>query len=155
MNKRMLISGAICAIVIAGIVVFGFSGSNKTSTTTPVPVATVPTATVPVADTTGTATNKYKNGTYSAVGTYTSPEGQENITVSVTLKNGVIVATSATNGAHDGTSRRYQNMFIGGYQALVVGKSIDSVSLDRVSGSSLTPAGFNNALAQIKTQAQA
>jgi len=36
----------------------------------------------------------------------------------------------------------------------VIGKNIADVQLSRVSGSSLTPEGFNNALATIKSQAQ-
>jgi hypothetical protein len=38
---------------------------------------------------------------------------------------------------------------------LVVGKSVDEVSLSRVAGSSLTSLGFNNALTQIKEDAKA
>jgi len=46
-------------------------------------------------------------------------------------------------------------MFISGYKPYVIGKNIDTISLDRVSGSSLTPAAFNEALGQIKTEARA
>ena len=40
-------------------------------------------------------------------------------------------------------------------KTLVVGKKITDVKLDKVSGSSLTPKGFNDALEQIKTLAKA
>jgi hypothetical protein len=70
------------------------------------------------------------------------------------LQNGVITGTSATGGANDPEASQYQSQFISGYKSLVVGKSIDSVSLSRVSGSSLTSQGFNNALQQIKNQAK-
>ncbi len=99
--------------------------------------------------------SKYKNGTYTAVGSYNSPAGSESINVSVTISNDVITGTSATPLAQDGRSMRYEEMFISGYKQYVVGKSVDSVTLDYISGSSLTPIGFNDALAQIKSKALA
>ena len=95
----------------------------------------------------------YKDGTYTADGTYQSPTMTEKITVSVTLKNGVITDTSAKNDAPDKVGKKFQDQFISGYKQQVVGKKIGDVQLSRVSGSSLTPAGFNDALDQIKTQA--
>lgn len=125
-------------------------GTNQSSPAqTPTPVTATP-ATVP-----SSTKSKYKNGTYSAVGVYYSPEGQESINVSVTLTNGIVTDSTVTGNATNGRSVRYQQMFIGGFKSLVIGKSIDAISLDYVSGSSLTPAGFNDALSQIKTKAQA
>lgn len=98
-------------------------------------------------------TSGYKDGTYTATGDYQSPSQAEQITITVTLKNGVITDTSATNGAPDPTSQKFQNQFISGYKQQVVGKNINDVTLSRVSGSSLTPTGFNDALSKIKTQA--
>lgn len=101
------------------------------------------------------ATNaEYKDGQYNATGSYSSPGGQEEITVNVTLKDGVITATSAEAEASGATAEEYQGKFISGYKDLVVGKTIDSVSLDRVSGSSLTSGGFNRAIEDIIKQAQ-
>jgi hypothetical protein len=37
---------------------------------------------------------------------------------------------------------------------MVVGKNIDEVNLGKVSGSSLTPIGFNNAIEDIRSQAK-
>lgn len=51
-------------------------------------------------------------------------------------------------------SARFQDLFAQNYKPLVIGKNIDEVQLGKVSGSSLTPMGFNDALAKIKTQAQ-
>ena len=99
--------------------------------------------------------SKYRDGTYTAIGSYDSPAGQESINVSVTLKNGIVTAAKVTQMAQDRTSIRYQQRFISGYLPLVVGKNIGSIRLDVVSGSSLTPIGFNAALAKIKAQAQA
>ena len=73
----------------------------------------------------------------------------------MTLQNDIITSVSATPIANDGTSRRYQAKFISGYQQYVLGKNIADVNLTTVSGSSLTPRGFDDALAQIKTQAKA
>lgn len=97
----------------------------------------------------------YKDGTYQATGSYVSPGGNESITISVTLKDGVVTETSATSGANDPTAKQYQGEFIAGYKDQVVGKKVSSIKLSRVSGSSLTSQGFNSALEQIKQQAQA
>lgn len=97
----------------------------------------------------------FKDGTYAATGSYESPGGNEKITVHVTLANGVITGTSATSGAQDPEAHEYQGMFIGGYKSQVVGKNIADVHLSRVSGSSLTSQGFNDAISQIENQAKA
>ena len=102
----------------------------------------------------GTQTNNtYKDGSYTATGSYQSPGGQEEIDITVTLKDGVITDTSANGKPSGATATEYQGKFISGYKDQVVGKAIDSVSLDRVSGSSLTPKGFNDAIEQIKQEA--
>lgn len=97
----------------------------------------------------------YKDGTYSAVGSYESPGGRDQLGVSVTLKNDIIIDATVTNIASDRTSKRYEDAFIAGYKTLVIGKNIASLKLDVVSGSSLTPIGFNNAITIIKAQAKA
>lgn len=97
----------------------------------------------------------FKDGTYTATGSYTSPGGNESITINVTLKDGVVTETSAVSGANDPTAKQHQNEFISGYKDQVVGKKIDVIKLSRVSGSSLTSQGFNSAIQQIKQQAQA
>jgi uncharacterized protein with FMN-binding domain len=96
----------------------------------------------------------YKDGTYSATGSYDSPGGTEKITISVTLKDDTISDTSATAGATNHDGEEYQERFISGYKSLVVGKPIDAVKLSRVSGSSLTSQGFNEAIGAIKDQAK-
>ena len=101
------------------------------------------------------AATEYKNGTYQATGSYDSPAGPESIGVSITISNDTITNSSVTLLAGDRTSQRYQQRFASSYQSLVVGQSVDSVQLGAVSGSSLTPIGFNNALAAIKVQAKA
>ena len=97
----------------------------------------------------------YKDGTYSATGSYGSPGGEDQVAVTLTLTDDIITDVTVTPSAQDGTSRRYQSRFVSGYKQYVLGKNIASVNLTSVSGSSLTPIGFDNALAQIKAQAKA
>ena len=104
---------------------------------------------------TKTTTGTYKDGTYTASGTYQSPGGSEEIEVTVTLQHNKITSTSATAKAASGTSRQYQQEFVSSYKALIVGKDINDVELDRVAGSSLTSNGFNDALEEIKQDATA
>lgn len=101
-----------------------------------------------------TVTTKYKDGTYTKVGSYQSPGGTDSITVTVTVKNDVVESVSLINGAISGTSQYYENLFIDGVSAQVVGKKLDSVSVGKVNGASLTGNGFNNAVTQIRTAAQ-
>ena len=96
----------------------------------------------------------YKDGTYKATGDYVSPGGSQEITVSVTVENGIITDTSAQNGANDTESKEHQGDFIAGYKSKVVGKKLSEVSLSRVSGSSLTSQGFNDAIQQIRQDAK-
>ena len=102
-----------------------------------------------------TSDSIYVDGTYSANGTYSSPAGNEEVSVTITLEDDVIVSATFTGNATHPTSVKLQGMFSDGYEALVVGTSIDSVNLDVVNGSSLTPIGFENALNSIKSQAAA
>lgn len=97
----------------------------------------------------------YQDGEYMAVGSYTSPGGGETIDVTLTLQDNIVTAVEVTPNAKLPISKKYQGQFIEGYKELVLGKNIDEVELDVVSGSSLTPIGFENALEQIKAEAQA
>lgn len=96
----------------------------------------------------------YKDGTYTAMGSYTSPAGPEEIEVSLTLKDGLVTNTVVVPKATNEVSIKLQGMFIGGLQSVVIGKSIDDVELDKVAGSSLTPKGWNDAVAKIQAQAR-
>ncbi len=96
----------------------------------------------------------YKNGTYTAVGSYNSPGGLEKIKVSLTLQNDTVVEAITVGEASSPTSKEYQAQFISGFRPSVVGKNITAISLDVVSGSSLTSQGFNDAVLKIKTQAK-
>ena len=110
---------------------------------------TVPPVTAPV------VVQAYKDGTYAATGMYTSPAGKEEVGVSLTLKDNVITDVTFTPKATNEVSIKLQGMFASGFKELVVGKDINTVKLDKVSGSSLTPKGFNDALDKIRLEAQA
>jgi len=130
------------------------SDNNNANTQTAPTVQT--TAIVPKKTITSTKVSSvYKNGTYTANGSYMTPEGQVAINVSVTLVNDIITDANVTSASGGRTSVRYQDKFIAGYKQYVVGKNIADVQLSKVSGSSLTPEGFNNAIATIKAQAHA
>lgn len=168
-NKRILITflavTIIAVVVIAGVMMAqSDKKADETADTTDTvttsssegTVESVAPSTTSEATTDTTAgSSAYKDGEYTATGSYSSPGGTERITISVTLDDGVVTATSATSGATDRDSKEYQSQFIANYKTSVVGKAIESISLNRVSGSSLTSQGFNAALDKIKTQAKA
>lgn len=150
-GTKLVISLVAFVAIVGGIFAYVARSGVSVPADSSLPVTSPVTSTTVPADTKGT----YKDGVYTAVGRYRSPEGAESIGVSITLKDGIVVDSTVTSNATDGKSIRYQGFFIGGYKALVVGKSLDAIKLTKVSGSSLTPGGFNNALEQIKVQAQA
>ena len=105
----------------------------------------------------GTTTNTnytFKDGTYSASGSYQAPSGTESIQVALTVKGNVVTNVVATPSAISSMSARWQARFVSGISQLVVGKNLNEVSVSQVSGSSLTSNGFNNAVDQIKAQAK-
>lgn len=95
----------------------------------------------------------YKDGTFSADGAYTTHVGPEQVHVSLTLKGGVITDSQFSATPNAERSGYYQGMFADNYKQYVIGKNINDVHLTKVSGSSLTPIGFNDALEKIKAQA--
>jgi len=101
------------------------------------------------------STGSYTDGEYSATGEYQSPGGPESIEVTVALEGNVVTEVTVTGNATDGNALRYQTEFEDGIAAEVVGVNIDELSVDKVAGSSLTSDGFNDAIAQIKGDADA
>lgn len=96
---------------------------------------------------------QYRNGTYSVTGNYVSPGGPREVNVMLTLVDGVINEVSAQGTATDATSKRFQGEFVANFKPQVIGKNISEIVLTKVSGSSLTPKGFNDALEKIKAEA--
>ena len=97
----------------------------------------------------------YVDGTYTAEGSYATPESVETITVTVTLADDIVTAVEVVGNPQKSESERYQGEFIGGIADVVVGQDIDSLSVSRVAGSSLTSGGFNQAIDTIKSEATA
>ena len=95
----------------------------------------------------------YADGTYTAEGTYNTPESVETISVTVTLEGDVITDVQVEGDPQKSESEQYQGQFIGGISDVVVGQDIDEVSVSRVAGSSLTSGGFNDAIETIKAEA--
>jgi uncharacterized protein with FMN-binding domain len=95
----------------------------------------------------------YSDGTYSATGSYQSPAGSESIAVSLTLEDDIVTSVTVSSHAENDTSVQFQNKFIGGVSSQVIGMDLDQLSVGNVAGSSLTPKGFNSAVASIKAQA--
>lgn len=152
----LIIIALVAIAATAVIVVNQNSNENDTTTnTTQVSENEGPSETEAVNTNSSTDTSAYADGTYSATGSYSSPGGRESIELSVTIKDGVITGTSLETDPASRDSRTYQASFASGYKDLVVGKSVDEVSLSRVAGSSLTSNGFNDALDQIKSDAKA
>ncbi|WP_396641756.1 FMN-binding protein [Microbacterium sp.] len=106
-------------------------------------------------DGSGTSSAPYVDGTYTATGSYQTPETVETIEVTITLADDVITAVEVSGDPQASESERYQSEFIGGISDEVVGENIDDISVDRVAGSSLTSGGFNDAIAAIKDEAAA
>ena len=98
-------------------------------------------------------TGSYADGEYTESAEYTSPNGTEEVTVTVTLADGVITAVEVVGDGDNPNSKRYQGEFADGIGDVVVGKNIDEISVDKVAGSSLTSAGFNDAIDAIKADA--
>ncbi len=102
---------------------------------------------------TTSASGSYKDGTYTADGSYQTPETVESISVTLTVADGVVKDVEVTGDPQARETEEYQAKFIGGISEEVVGKSLDELNVTRVAGSSLTSGGFNEALKSIKEQA--
>ncbi|WP_251445281.1 MULTISPECIES: FMN-binding protein [unclassified Microbacterium] len=126
------------------------ASSAETTKDTPAPQSTAE-ASAPAASGTG---GTYKDGTYTADGSYQTPETVEKITVSITIAGDTVTAVKVTGDPQASETEHYQSQFIGGISAQVVGKKLDEISVSRVSGSSLTSKGFTQALATIRTEAK-
>lgn len=138
--------------VIAGLVLVGaLAGCASTSADSgPDPDAVDP---APPSDGGSSGTGDYADGTYTESGQYTAPSGTETVTVTITLADNAVTAVEVVGDATDPEAKLHQQMFIDGIGAMVVGKNIDELQVDRVGGSSLTSGGFNAAVEAIKADA--
>lgn len=103
----------------------------------------------------GDSAGTYEDGTYTADGSYQTPETVEKISVTLTLADGVVTDVEVTGDPQAPETEQYQGQFIDGIAEVVEGKSIDELDVSRVAGSSLTSGGFNDAVESIKEQAAA
>ena len=103
----------------------------------------------------GDAAGDYADGTYTAEGSYQTPETVEKISVTLTLADGVVTGVEVTGDPQAPETEQYQGQFIDGIAEVVEGKRIDELNVTRVAGSSLTSGGFNAAVETIKEEAAA
>ncbi|MDO8335888.1 MAG: calcium-binding protein [Candidatus Saccharibacteria bacterium] len=152
-KKKAIISvtviGATALLIVGAVIV---KGQVKTETSTATTSTTTP-ATKSTNDSSTTSSNNYKDGTYSADGSYSSPDGTQKIGLTITIADGTVTATSADNKANGLDSAQYEDQFISSYKNQIVGKKVSSLK-GTVSGDSLTLIGFEDALAQIQNQAK-
>ena len=153
-SSKFVLPVAIAALIVFAAV--GFYLYQQNSASPAASIAPVGSSAPQAMEATETAAtdSAYKNGTYSVEGEYLTPGGQKTIDVQLTLTDGSITEIEVTPKATDATSQRFQKEFVDGYKTMVVGKSIDEVELTKVSGSSLTPKGFKDALEKIKVEAK-
>lgn len=147
---RKSVYAGIAGLSLAGTVAACAPSAGDSS---PAPAATG-SAPAPGASTAAGSGPDYKDGTYSADGTYVSPNGTETVGVELTLASGTVTDVQITQHPSNPNTRKFQGEFASGIAAQVVGKSIDELDVSKVAGSSLTSGGFNKAVEQIKSEAQ-
>lgn len=96
--------------------------------------------------------SRYTDGVYEATGEYGNQPSF--ITVTVNLEDDTITEVEVSPHATNPTSLDLQERFAEAVPTVVVGKRIDEVDVGRLAGSSHTPNGFNDAIRQIKEQAE-
>jgi uncharacterized protein with FMN-binding domain len=168
--KLKLVTTVVAILVIAGVVTFADhlkSAGPTSQTTLATPVqsdttdstdsSTTENATSNTTSNTSTSTSSgsYKDGTYTASSDYYVPHGQESIQVSLTLSSDTITSVSIKNSEGDHDSALFQEDFAAEYKQYVVGKKISSLHVNVLAGASDTTEGFNDALSQIASKAQA
>lgn len=148
-SKKPLLTAA------AGLALLGTAGCGSTGTAQDAASDEAAGASTPAASSGAPATGgQYQNGEYTATGSYIPPSNtKEEVTVSLTLSDGVVTDVEVSTSGNHPTSKRYQAEFTGGVQQEVVGKPLDEVKVDKIASSSLTSSGFNKALDEIKSEA--
>jgi uncharacterized protein with FMN-binding domain len=159
-TKKWIVITAIIAIIIVIAAGGGFlflrnnEGSTVEESTEPTEEGQMQISPAPTSTPESMNPANYKDGTYSAEGKYTVHSGEEQIGVKITIKNGIVTDVVVIQEAKLPMSKTMQADFAANFKPMVIGKNIDTLVLGKVSGSSLTPLGFNNALNQIKDQAK-
>lgn len=117
------------------------TGSTKLPVT-PVKPPVTPAPTTPTTPAAPVAVTRSATVTYRTPATSSDPVG-----FSVTVKNGVITAASATVKSQDKTSIGYQKSFANSISAQAVGKKAAGLNLSAVGGASLTTTAFEKFVA--------
>ncbi|CAN7413531.1 FMN-binding protein [Microbacterium foliorum] len=146
-RKGAALAGVAGLLVLAGC--SGTADAEDQSTDTGTDTSTEST------DSGAAAGGDYTDGTYTADGSYQTPETVETISVTLTVADGLVTDVEVTGDPQARESEQYQGEFIGGIADEVVGKPLDDIEVSRVAGSSLTSGGFNEAVESIKEQAAA
>ena len=154
-TPKFVFPTVVASLIVLAVIGYYFYNQSQNSAESVAPGSMTQTSQSPASSSSITqTTGTYKNGTYNVKGNYVSPGGPSEVGVSLTLTDGVITDATAEVLATDATSKRFQTEFVEGFKPMVIGKKLDEVSLTKVSGSSLTPKGFNDAVIQIKAEAQ-
>jgi uncharacterized protein with FMN-binding domain len=130
------------------------AATPKVTTQPPKPTATkapppTSTPTLPPVNT------KYKDGTYSATGKYQTRTGEEQIGVTITVKNDIVTNLVITPMADNSRSLQDQKNLAQEIPKYVIGNTLDyATHPENIVGSSDTTDGFKNAVLQIVSQAQ-
>lgn len=148
-SKTGLVLLSLVVVITGGVIVYRTLGKNVDTSQTKEIVVDNSTS-----QPTQAVVSNYTDGTYTSVGSYVSPGGEEQVGLAIDLKDGIVTNAQLDRLAERPTSVFFQEQFDSGFKELVVGKSIDEISLDVVAGSSLTPIGFNDALQKIKDMAR-
>lgn len=152
-STMMGIAVVVVILVLAGVLVVSNRPDSSSSPTTPT-TATQDSGSGAMVEA-GDQIEAYNPGTYTSTGTYTSPGGPEEIDVTLTIDaTGRVEDSQVVVLAENPASIRWQTEFRDFHQDQVLGADIDSLQVEKVAGSSLTPKGFNNALEDIKAQAR-
>ncbi|MCA9366996.1 FMN-binding protein [Candidatus Kaiserbacteria bacterium] len=166
-TKEMVVFAGVIAVVIIAFTALQLN-SSSTGTTAANLATTESASTLALADTTTTneqttaattnntnstnTTTNNSDGTYTTTASYLVPHGTESMSVTVTVADNIITAVDVTHSGSDRESQQYQNRFDKNIESAVIGKNIDSLTLSRVGGASLTTQAFKNAITKIATQ---
>lgn len=154
-RRRRTIYASLAGWTLLGAAGVGLVACGSSAQATGTTAAAATTSAAASSPATPAATSAASTEAATATEAATSPGGAEEVTITLTIADDVITAATAEGGATRPPSSQYQGEFVDNFAALIIGKDIADVSLDKVAGSSLTSGGFNAAVETIKTDAQA
>lgn len=155
-NKIFAVVGTIAVLATAGVIGIGLFIRPDTNTNTSSSSATTTSNSTTSANTSTSSSSSYKDGSYTATVSYMVPHGNQNtLKATVVVSGGKITSVSTTDDYSDRESSMYVNSFENGVSSDATGQSLGSYNPSQIGGASLTTAAFNDAISQIRTQAQA